>query len=184
MSVAVKSKKLKIGHQGDILQGFATVDILPDVGADFVADARDLSKVCPENNLEALYASHVLEHFPRTETLDVLKHWRTRLQPGGLLYVAVPDFGRVVDLYYSIGLNEWMVEFLWGGQGRPYDVHLAGFDEKRLGRLLVEAGFGEVKRVQQFGLGEEDCSTLVSQYCNLPVSLNMIAKNNLKEASQ
>lgn len=42
------------------------------------------------NELDFLYASHVLEHF--SNTLEVLKEWLRVVKPGGYVYFAVPDF--------------------------------------------------------------------------------------------
>ena len=54
---------------------------------DFLADA--LALPLPDNTLEYLCSSHVLEHLPNP--LAALHEWYRVLQPGGWLYLVVPD---------------------------------------------------------------------------------------------
>lgn len=54
-----------------------------------------------ENTVDMIYASHVLEYFDREEVLKVLAEWRRVLKKGGLLRLAVPDFGAMAKLYIS-----------------------------------------------------------------------------------
>src|SRR3972149_4441120 len=51
-------------------------------------DARKINY--PDESVDALYASHLLEHLSFTETLNVLKEWRRVLKPGGKLTINVP----------------------------------------------------------------------------------------------
>ena len=55
--------------------------------ADFLADASALPLV--DNSLDYVCSSHVLEHLP--DPLGALHEWHRVLQPGGLLYLVVPD---------------------------------------------------------------------------------------------
>ncbi len=55
--------------------------------ADFLADATALP--LPDNTLEYLCSSHVLEHLPNP--LGALHEWHRVLRPGGWLYLVVPD---------------------------------------------------------------------------------------------
>ena len=49
----------------------------------------------------AVYASHVLEHLHRNETVAFLAHVRDLLQPGGVCRVVVPDVHAIVNWYLS-----------------------------------------------------------------------------------
>lgn len=166
--------KLNLGSRDRSLEGFHNVDCDPHEGVDTVADVSQLP--FPENSAETIYASHVLEHFPHPKTLDVLKGWNRVLQPNGRLLVAVPDFERAVALYYALGLQDWIVNFLYGDQEYKTAYHYTAFDEKRLRAFLQRAGFDRIERVAMFPFhAKGDCSTNISNYDGQLVSLNMIA---------
>ena len=42
-----------------------------------------------DNSLEEIRASHVLEHIPRHQVNETLRHWVSKLKPGGILRIAV-----------------------------------------------------------------------------------------------
>ncbi len=54
---------------------------------DFLSDARALP--LPDDTLDYLVSSHVLEHLP--DPLAALYEWHRVLRPGGFLYLVVPD---------------------------------------------------------------------------------------------
>lgn len=173
--VEQKIAGLNLGSRNRAIPGFLNIDCDPHDGVDIVGDISDLSRFA-DGSIPAIYASHCVEHFEYHKTLAVLKEWARVLEHGGKLYVAAPDFARCVELYDSLGLNEWIVRFLMGDQEYKTAYHYNLFDEDRLAMLLKEAGFSESFRVEQFPIGDEnDCSNLASTYDNLPVSLNMVA---------
>ena len=173
--MAVKETiQLNLGCRTRVLDGWKNFDCDPHPGVDIVGDIRNLSAFS-DGSVTEIMASHCAEHVPHTETLPMLKEWARVLEPGGKLYVAVPDFERCVQLYGLIGLDDWIVRFLCGDQEYKTAYHYNLFDEERLSRLLKEAGFSESFRVEQFPIGDpSDCSTLVSNIDNQPVSLNMV----------
>lgn len=166
--------KLNLGSRNRSLEGFHNVDCDAHPNVDTVADVSSLP--FPENSAEIIYASHILEHFPHPKTISVLREWCRVLLPDGRLFVAVPDFERAVALYYATGLQDWIVNFLYGDQEYKTAYHYTAFDEKRLRDFLQMAGFDRIERVAMFpfhAIG--DCSTNLSTYDRQPVSLNMIA---------
>lgn len=166
---------LNLGSRNRAIPGFLSMDCDAHEGVDIVGDISDLSRF-EDGSVEEIYASHSLEHFPHPQTISVLKEWHRVLAPGGKLYVAVPDFQRCVELYGYSGINQWLLDYVSGGQEYETAYHKAIFDEDRLSGLLKEAGFAESFRVEAFPIGDpEDCSNLVHNYDGLPVSLNMIA---------
>jgi predicted SAM-dependent methyltransferase len=172
---AATNIKLNLGCRTRSKVGWLNLDCDPHPGVDFVGDAGDLSRFA-DGSIEAIYASHILEHFPHPETPRVLKEWARVLEPGGKLYVAVPDFERCVELYTQVGLNEWIVRFLMGDQEYKTAYHYNLFDEGRLSRKLADAGFSDSFRVEEFEDAEEgECSNLVSTHDMERVSLNMVA---------
>jgi predicted SAM-dependent methyltransferase len=61
---------------------------------------------------------------------------------------------------------------MFGGRTSNYDVHYIGLNAEFLGRFLEEAGFRDIRRVQDFGLFK-DTSTLT--FGDVPISLNIEA---------
>ena len=173
-STATKTK-LNLGCRNRTIEGFKGMDIDRHEGVDIVGDISDLSAF-EDGSVAEIYSSHVLEHFPHVRTLDVLKEWARVLEPGGKLYVAVPDFARCVELYQLLGITQWLQDYVSGGQEYATAYHYAIMDEEKLTGLLKEAGFSDSFRVEQFPVGDPgDCSNLCSNIDNEPISLNMIA---------
>lgn len=167
--------RLNLGSRDKSLTGFQSMDIDPHPGVDIVGDISDLSRF-KDGEVAEIYSSHVLEHFPHVKTLDVLKEWCRVLKPQGILYVAVPDFARVVELYSQVGISRWLQEYVSGGQEYATAYHYAIFDEPKLRGLLLQAGFSEASQVEFFPIGpEKDCSSKVSTFDGKPISLNLIA---------
>ncbi|NJK60332.1 MAG: methyltransferase domain-containing protein, partial [Oscillatoriales cyanobacterium SM2_1_8] len=100
---------------------------------DFVGSAGDLSFL-PNNSVSDIYASHVLEHFHYAmgaELFHVLAEWRRVLQPGGCLYLAVPDLDTLCRLYIqpqrTVAEKHFLMSIIFGGQKTLLDVHRSGF---------------------------------------------------------
>ena len=177
--IAQKIAGLNLGSRTRSVESFANMDIDAHPGVDFVGDVSDLSRFS-DGSIPEIFASHILEHFPHTKTLDVLKEWFRVIEPGGKLHVAVPDFERAAELYLSLGLSDWVNRFLMGDQEYKTAYHYNLFDEGKLTKLLKEAGFSDSFRVESFPIGEDyDCSNLASTHDGEPVSLNMIATKSL-----
>src|SRR5687767_7366073 len=97
-------KKLHIGCGKNYLpssEGWVNADIFSSVNADVHADMSALPFHHEEFDL--IYASHVLEHSHRHMVLSTLSHWRHLLKPGGVLRLAVPDFGAICNYYKRTG---------------------------------------------------------------------------------
>lgn len=165
---------LNLGSRNRAIPGFLNMDCDKHEGVDIVGDIADLSRF-EDGSVGEIYASHCLEHFPHVKTLDVLKEWHRVLDPQGILYVAVPDFKRTVELYARCGLNDWVQNYLMGDQGYATAFHYSLFDEARLRGLLLKAGFSEASRVENFPIGDPlDCSRNVSNIDMKSVSLNFV----------
>lgn len=169
--------KLHIGGK-EKHEDWKILDIEPRPEVDFVANAADLSQFS-SNSCDAIYASHVLEHFYHginQEVINVLKEWHRVLKPEGLLYLSVPDLNKLCWLYTrpDISFQEKMhiMCVLYGGQSNIYDVHKIGFDYQIMSYYLTVAGFINVQKVETFSLFN-DCSnyTIMGQL----ISLNIVA---------
>ena len=112
----------------------------------------------PDNSIDKIYSSHLLEHFSYpTPMLDLLQECNRILKPGGIFSIAVPNVRIFLDAYYDdqkfdkgkyctydVGLTYKSpmdyVNFIayLGGEHK----HL--FDGETLVNILQEAGFNDV----------------------------------------
>lgn len=96
----------------------------------------------PWGSFDVIILSHVAEHFAHPAA--VLKEIRGKLNPGGLLYVAVPD---IDSLQFKMFGKNWDVV-------SPL-AHLQYFNEKSLTKLLSDCGFTSMERIQHPELPKE-----------------------------
>ena len=144
----VAMEKLHLGCGPRHIAGWYHVDALPLAHVDHVGPVDDLAWI-PDGAVGIIYASHVLEHFGRHAYMNVLREWRRVLRPGGVLRVAVPDFGAAARLYASDALPRGIEDvrgLMSGGQKDEYDFHFNVFDEASLTVALSDAGFASVRR--------------------------------------
>lgn len=157
--------------------GWETLNAQPLPGIDHVGDATDLS-MFPDNTFEALYASHVLEHFDyRDAVLAVLKEWQRVITPGGRLFVSVPDLDVIARMICDRGRFTAQDRFnctrmLLGGHVDSYDYHKVLFNEEILVHFLQLAGFTSFFREAEFGLFNDTSSM---RFKGELISLNLIA---------
>ena len=109
-----------------------------------IGSIEDLSDI-PGNYADLIYMSHILEHVSHLKVPSVLAELRKRLKNNGILRIAVPDFGKIIQLYQEVGTIELIAPPLMGGQGYPENYHASIFDQEYLSKLLIEAGFKTVK---------------------------------------
>lgn len=138
-------RSLNIGCGSKVIPGFTNLDFYSGNGVDVVADAS-LPLPFPDNSFDLVYASHILEHFHRDQTVDVLKMWSRVLAPGGTMRIAVPDFQKCV--WWYINRNDiWSIQGLvcGGHKFSTHDAHKALFDHKKLKECMESAGFVDVR---------------------------------------
>jgi len=97
----------------------------------------------PDNSVEEIVASHVLEHFGHREVSTVLEHWVSKLKPGGRIQLAVPDFELVARLYLE-GAPVNVQGFVMGGHGDKDDHHGTIFDREALTELMLAVGLERI----------------------------------------
>ena len=112
----------------------------------------------PDNSVDVVRASHVLEHLTFKDAQSALKEWVRVLKPGGKLQVAVPS----IDKLHLVDADE-RVFVLMGGQKDADDIHRSAWDHNRLHAHLEHFGLTEIK---EFESEIEDCA-------KLPCSLNL-----------
>lgn len=139
--------KLHLGCGAKEIVGWFHIDALDFPHIDHRGPVEDLSFI-QSGTIELIYASHLLEHFGRRTYMDALREWRRVLCPGGVLRLAVPDFGAAVKLYSAGTLPRGIEDvrgLVCGGQRDQYDFHGMIFDEADLSRALKEAGFSSTR---------------------------------------
>lgn len=90
--------KLHLGCGNLKLPNFTNVDIRETEATDLIENVAELSSI-KNGSASLIYASHVLEHFSRSEYLEVLKRWYEVLTVGGKLRLSVPDLKKVFYQY-------------------------------------------------------------------------------------
>ena len=100
-----------------------------------------------DNTIDLIYASHVLEYFDRTEAIDVLNKWHSKLKPNGILRLAVPNFKEIARLYIIEGYD--LSKFLGSLFGKMYMeeeliYHKTTYDFVSLSSLLSQFNFSQV----------------------------------------
>ena len=90
--------KLHLGSGTRTLKGFYNVDIEGHTNVDFVQDIRDLSNF-PSETVDEIYTSHSFEYFDRQEAELVLKEWKRVLKKKGKVFITVPNFKSLIQIY-------------------------------------------------------------------------------------
>lgn len=97
-----------------------------------------------ENSVDIIYSSHMFEYCDREEGKRLMSKWFNKLKPGGVLRIAVPDFGAMAFLYMT-GKAELkdIIGPLYGKMtmGTSKIYHKTVYDEKDLCDLLAKIGF-------------------------------------------
>lgn len=139
--------RLHIGCGDKFLPGYLHFDERAFSHVDYVGKAEDLS-IFGDESVEEIYACHILEHFRRADVLKVLQEWFRVLCTGGVLRIAVPDFNAIAQTYLADHDLESVMGLLYGGQNYDGNFHYQTYDENRMKRLLMEAGFTTAERYE------------------------------------
>ncbi|MHB1354401.1 MAG: class I SAM-dependent methyltransferase [Anaerolineae bacterium] len=177
-----RSKKLHLGcGEKGHADGWINVDARYLQGVDLVCDLRRIQRYFPNASIEQVFMSHTLEHLNPEQAALILKNINRMLKPKGLLWLAVPDAGRLGQLLGDICAKRsyaMINGILMGGGRNRYDYHRSAFSLPYLVLLLEEAGFTNVRvwdsppeafREMQGGWAASVDVTLVS--------LNLVAEN-------
>lgn len=138
------------------------LDIDPRVKPDIVASLTDMSAV-PSTSADAIWSSHNLEHLDGFQVPAALREIRRVLKPGGFVLINLPNLQRIAELIAAGRAEEVMytspagpitpLDMLFGHQaslarGNHYMAHRTGYTPERLSKVLVDAGFAEVRVMQ------------------------------------
>lgn len=137
--------KLHVACGSNILQGYVNIDLYSEDRRVLKLDYTEIPDKF--SNVDEIYSCHFLEHLDPSKIRVTLKQWYDMLKPGGVLRIAVPDFGAIVEHYSKYG-DLWKVHNMCFGIWDDYGGHYQGFDEKKLTDFLERAGFKEIKRFE------------------------------------
>ncbi len=97
---------------GDINESFSrpdwqTLDLRE--GADFQCDFRKDSLPFPDESLDAVHSSHMIEHISAADGRSLFREIYRCLRPGGALRLSTPDLALLIDRYQQ-GDWRWFLE--------------------------------------------------------------------------
>lgn len=141
-------RKLNLGSNIDLRNTYINVDILDFPELDLQCDIKDLHQVIPASSMDEILAYDILEHFPFSETKQLLADWICWLAPGGKIIVRTPDMERLSDSLLTNKLPLWeMQRLVYGGQEYEFNFHKAGFTSQYLEGLLIGLGCSQILQV-------------------------------------
>ncbi len=157
-----QGKKLNLGCGGKPVEGFVSVDIFKSPKIDEVFDMGDIPY--KDNTIGAIYSEHALEHVSFERVEEVLKEWFRVLQPGGELFLYMPDFENCCKSYINAPIDHphfmntkaWFKYTVYGIQksqgGEPDEAqfHLSGFSKEEIKIVLERNGF-VIDKVENYG---------------------------------
>lgn len=149
--------KLNLGCGKDIRNGYLNLDIVP-VEAEVINKARggsspdtrqddselfrvqditNLDDVAEDESVEEILALNILQIFSYKHVFGILNHWISKLQPGGVLKVVVPDIHEQALSLVSgqMDIQNYILS-IYGQHQNEHDYVKTGFDIEILCDLL------------------------------------------------
>jgi predicted SAM-dependent methyltransferase len=143
--------KLNLGCGNRKMHGFINVDARHEVQPDVIYNVAKIHEKFQDVDL--IYASQVLEHFP-TKSFpfqpitweEVLLNWNKTLKDGGILRLSVPDLRAACEYYLHTNDFESVQAAFYGGQKYDFDFHYHGWTFDTLSKSLESSGFEDIHR--------------------------------------
>jgi predicted SAM-dependent methyltransferase len=112
-----KEIKLNVGCGNKNEKGYIGIDVR-DCGQEIVWDVREGIPL-PDNSVDFIWTSHVIEHFDNEECEGVLKEFYRVLKPGGISQNIVPHAADPTAFYFDHKTfwNEARIQTLTGVPG-------------------------------------------------------------------
>lgn len=139
----------------DVLNGMQEIQVDVKAPADVIADIRHLP--FEDDYADAIYNSHVIEHFDERELVPMVAEWRRVLKVGGRLRVNCPDIQSAAQFIAKNGVDSVAYTTADGIQIRGHDMlfgygqyiieqgdpmrHKSALDIRKLAHILHQAGF-------------------------------------------
>jgi hypothetical protein len=143
--------KLNLGCANDIRTGYVNIDMYsrsPNVVEYDVRKINDASHFCgPDEYIEEIYASDIVEHLEYNDAITSVKNWCSILNTGGKLYIKTIN---LVELVSALENGYWDLKMfnakLFAGKGwidgvsRGQDFHKCAFTMHEMVRVLERQG--------------------------------------------
>jgi len=136
--------KLNLGCGTKHIPNYVNIDADQICNPDKIEDVCTLPSFKP-NTVDLIYCAHLLEHFPRNQTIEILKRWYKILKPGGILRCSVPNLDIIFRHYLLYKDLEKLMSLIYGSQQNEYQFHKAGWTFETLKPILMGVGFFNVK---------------------------------------
>ena len=143
----------------DFLDGYEEVrmDIDPSCAPDIVASLTDMGDV---GEFDAIYGSHVLEHFTSGEVLVVLNECKRVLKHGGFAVMVVPNLEGIKPtrevLYISDAGPITGLDMFYGKESfvdeNPFMAHKTGFVSETLEEAFSMFDVVQVRSLTDYNL--------------------------------
>ncbi len=115
-------------------------------GHRFVHHRLEYGLPFPDESVDCLYSSHVLEHFFRDDAEKFLREAHRVLKRGGRIRITVPDLAHAVALYGNGEKEQALSYFFSLSRSGSLDRHQYLYDFDLLNGLLTTVGFKNVAR--------------------------------------
>lgn len=147
--------------------GWLNIDA-DDDGADIKHNLTGGLPFVPDDQIDAIYSEHFLEHISRKAAALLLRDCLRVLRPGGYIRLALPDLDELMRAYHARDrhpeVNESFREELGDvlqTRGELFNIAMRGwshtymYNREDIGMMLDRAGFVQIKSVE-FGRSEVD----------------------------
>ncbi len=136
------------------------LDIDPNTAPDFVGSISDMRGLIPDQDFDAVWTSHSIEHLQAHEVVPALREFRRVLKTDGFALVTCPNLEPIFEAALRRGIEAVIyqspagpisaLDVLFGhgasiAAGRQAMAHHTGFTAARVGRVAIEAGFVEAR---------------------------------------
>jgi SAM-dependent methyltransferase len=150
----VGSGKVSVKSQSSLFNDWKElkVDLDNSTNPDIISDIRNLKEI-ENNSIDAIWASHVIEHMYYQDLFDVFNSFVRVLKDDGFCIIRVPDLGaianliknNILDTIYTTedGLEVSALDMIYGHRmfskeegGNHFMLHKTGFTQQSLSQLL------------------------------------------------
>lgn len=136
------------------------LDIDPQTRPDLLGSIVDMRALVQDASVDAVFASHLVEHLDDGEVAHALTEFHRVLRPDGFALLRCPDLEAAAEAVLAQGPDAVIytsragpitaLDMLFGHRasiaaGREPMRHRTAFTADRLGAVLVGAGFAEVR---------------------------------------
>lgn len=136
------------------------LDIDSSVRPDILSSITDMSLVVDDGTFDAVWSSHNIEHLYSHEVPSALAEFRRVLNSTGFVLICCPDIqaialavvdGKIDEIAYNSAAGPVTpLDMMFGfgravASGNKFMAHHTAFSQDRLARLLLKAGFVEVR---------------------------------------